>query len=154
MLEVLDEPELRQRTPSPSPSLRKKGTPSHALLWSPSPPKIPLCEFAVPRRPRRARPHWRRLAISPGLPRQSSGRGTTARCVAPPPSPAGAAVNCPHLDRRLRLEREIPLCVLNRGRRSENRQLSFNEILWTRGPAVVDPLYGPWTYSTDFSLQK
>jgi hypothetical protein len=74
--------------------------------------------------------------------------------VAPPPSPAGAAVSCPHLDRRLRLEREIPLCVLNRGRRSENRQLSFNEILWTRGPAVVDPIYGPWTYSTDFSLQK
>jgi hypothetical protein len=47
----LDEPELRWRTPSPSPSLRKKGTPSCALLRSLPPPKIPLGEFAVSRHP-------------------------------------------------------------------------------------------------------
>jgi hypothetical protein len=66
LLEVLDEPELRRRMPSPSPCLRKKGTPSRALLQSPPPPKIPLGEFAVPCHPRRARPHRRRLAIAPG----------------------------------------------------------------------------------------
>jgi hypothetical protein len=49
LLEVLDERELRQRTPSPSWSLRKKGTPSRALLRLPPPPKIPLGEFAIPR---------------------------------------------------------------------------------------------------------
>jgi hypothetical protein len=32
LLEVLDKPELRRRMPSLSSSLRKKGTPSHALL--------------------------------------------------------------------------------------------------------------------------
>jgi hypothetical protein len=41
LLEVLDEPELCRRTTSPSPSLRKKGTPSCSLLWSPLLPKIP-----------------------------------------------------------------------------------------------------------------
>jgi hypothetical protein len=25
---------------------------------------------------------------------------------------------------------------------------------WTHGLAVVDPVYGPWTYSTDFSIEK
>jgi hypothetical protein len=60
----------------------------------------------------------------------------------------------PRVNRRPRLEREIPLQVLNRGRRSENRQLSFNESLWTRGPAAVDPVCGPWTYSTSFLMEK
>jgi hypothetical protein len=63
--EVLDEPELRRRTPSASLNLRKKGTPSHALLQSPPPPKTPLGEFTVPRHPRRARPHRERLAVAP-----------------------------------------------------------------------------------------
>jgi hypothetical protein len=136
------------------PKIEASQPPSCALLWSLPPPRTPLGEFVVPCRPCRARPHRQRLAVAPGLPHRSKGHGSTVRCITPPPSPAGAAVSCPHLDRRPRLEREIPLCVLNRGRRSENRQLSFNEILWTRGPAVVDPVYGPWTYSTDFSLQK
>jgi hypothetical protein len=51
LLEVLDELELRWRTPSPSSCLRKKGTPSHALLWSPPSPKIPLGEFTIPCHP-------------------------------------------------------------------------------------------------------
>jgi hypothetical protein len=121
LLEVLDEPELYQRMLSPSPSLRKKGTSSHALLRSLPPPKIPLDEFTVPRRPHRARPHRRRLAIGPGLPRRSSGRGTAARCVTSPPSTIRAVVSRPCLDRRPRLEREIPLRVFNLSRRSENR---------------------------------
>jgi hypothetical protein len=124
--------------PSLSPSLRKKGTLSRTLLQSPPPPKIPLGEFTVPRCPRRARPHRRRLTIAPGPSRQSSGRGTVARCIAPPPSPAGAVVSRPCLDQRPRLEREIPLRVFNLSRRSENRRLSFNESVdsWTghRGP--------------------
>jgi hypothetical protein len=145
LLEVLDELELHRRTPSPSPSLRKKGTPSHALLQSPPLPKIPLGEFTVPHLPHRARPRRRRLVVAPRLLRRSSGRGAAAWCVVPPPSPAGAAVSRPRHDRRLRLEREIPLHVFNLSRRSENRQLSFNESPWTRGPAAVDPVYGPWT---------
>jgi hypothetical protein len=138
LLEVLDEPKLPRRMPSPSPSLRKKGTPSHALLRSPPPPKIPLGEFTVPRRPCRARPHRRRLIIAPRLPHRRSGRGAAARCVAPPPSPARATVSRPCLDRRSRLEREIPLHVFNLSRSSENQRLSFNESPWTRGPDVVD----------------
>jgi hypothetical protein len=138
-LEVLDEPKLYQRTPSPLPSLRKKGTLSRALLWSPPPPKIPLGEFIVPRRPRRARPHQRRLAVAPELPHRSSGHGVATRCVAP--QPAGAAVSCSRLDRRPRLEREIPLSVFNLSHRFENRQLSFNESSRTRGLAAVDPIY-------------
>jgi hypothetical protein len=51
LLEVLDEPELRWRTPSPSLSLRKKGTSSHALIQSSPLPKIPLGEFTILRRP-------------------------------------------------------------------------------------------------------
>jgi hypothetical protein len=140
--------------PSPLSSLRKKGTPSRALLRSSPPPKIPLSEFAIPRHPRRGRPHRRRLVVALGLPHRSSGRGAATRCVAPPPSSTGAAVSHPCLDRRPRLECEIPLRVLNRSRRSENRQLSSNESPWTRGPAVVDPVYGPWTHYTDFSIEK
>jgi hypothetical protein len=41
LLMVLDELELHQSTLSPSLSLRKKGTPLHALLRSPPPPKKP-----------------------------------------------------------------------------------------------------------------
>jgi hypothetical protein len=93
---VLDEPELHRRMLSPSLSLRKKGTPSHALLRSPPPPKTPLGEFTVPRHPRRARPHRERLA----------------RCLAPPLSPAGAAVSHPHLDRRPRLDRRCPFVLI------------------------------------------
>jgi hypothetical protein len=153
-LEVLDEPELRRRVPSPSPRLRKKGTPSRTLLQSPPLPMIPLGWLTVPRHPHRARPHRRRLAVAPGLPRRSSGRGVTAQCIAPPPSLTGAAMSHPRLDQRPRLEREIPLRVFNLSCRSENRRLSFNESPWTHGPAVVDPVYGPWTYSTDFSIEK
>jgi hypothetical protein len=120
LLEVLDEPELRRRTPSLSSSLRKKGTPSRTLLRSPPPPKIHLGEFTVPRRPCRDRPRQRRLTVSPGLPRRSSGHGTAARFIAPPPSPARAAVSHPRLDRRPRLECEIPLCDFNLSIRSEN----------------------------------
>jgi hypothetical protein len=151
---VLDELELHRRTPSLSPILRRKGTPSRALLRSLPPPKIPLGEFAVPHRPRRARPHQRRLVVAPGLPRRSSSRGVAARCVAPPPSPAGAVVSHPLLDRRPRLEREIPLHIFNLSRRSQNRRLSFNESSRTHGPATVDPVYRPWTYSTDFSIER
>jgi hypothetical protein len=152
--EVLDEPELRRRTPSPSLSSRKKGTPSRALLRSLPLPKIPLGELVVPRLPHRARPHRRRFTKAPGLPRGSSGRGTAARCVAPLPSAIKAAVGRPCLDRRPRLEREIPLCIFHLSRRSENRRLSFNESLWTDELAAVDPVYGPWTYFTDFSIEK
>jgi hypothetical protein len=140
--------------PSPSSSLRKKGTASRALLRSPPLRKIPLGEFTVPRYPRRARPRRRRLTIAPGLPRQSSGCGATDRCVAPPPSPAEAAMSHPRLDRRPRLEGEIPLRIFNLNRRSDNQQLSFKESLWTCGPTVVDPVYVPWTYSIDFSIEK
>jgi hypothetical protein len=140
-LEVLDKPKLCQRMPSPLPSLRKKGTPSRALLWSPPPPKIPLGEFAIPRHPRRARPRQRRLVVAPRLPHRSSGHGVATRCVAP--QPAGAAVSRSCLDRRPRLEREIPLRVFNLSRRFENRRLSFNESPGTRGPAAVDPIYRP-----------
>jgi hypothetical protein len=45
-----------------------------------------------------------RLAVAPGPPCRSSGRGVAARCVAPPPSPVGAAMSCPHLDRQPRLD--------------------------------------------------
>jgi hypothetical protein len=138
LLEVLDELELCRRTPSPSSSLRKKGAPSRALLRSPPPPKIPLGEFTIPRRPRRARPRRRRLTVALGLPHRSSGRGTADQCVAPPPSLARVAVSRPRLDRWPRLEREIPLRILIRGRRSENQRLSFIEIPWTHGPAAVD----------------
>jgi hypothetical protein len=148
LLEVLDELELHRRMPSPSPSLRKKGTPLRALLRLPLLPKIPLGEFTVPRCPRRARSRWRRLTVVLGLPRRSSSRGTTARCVVP--SPAGATVSRPCLDRRSRLEREIPLRVFNLSRRSENQRLPFNESPWIRGPAAVDPVYILCTYSTDF----
>jgi hypothetical protein len=48
---VLDEPKLHRRTLSPSLSLRKKGTPSCALLQSSLPPKIPIGEFIVSRHP-------------------------------------------------------------------------------------------------------
>jgi hypothetical protein len=51
LLVVLDEPELHRRMLSPLSSLRKKGTPSRTLLRSLSPPKIPLGEFVIPRRP-------------------------------------------------------------------------------------------------------
>jgi hypothetical protein len=44
LLVVLDKLELHQRMLSPSPSLRKKDTPSCALLRSPSPLKNPLGE--------------------------------------------------------------------------------------------------------------
>jgi hypothetical protein len=154
LLEVLDEPELRQRMPSPSSSFRKKGTSSRAPLRSPLPPKIPLGEFTVLRRPHRARPRQRRLTVALGLPHRRSGYGAAARCVAPPPSLVGAAVRRPRLDQRSRLEREISLHVFNLSRRSENRRLSFNENPWTRGPSTMDPVYGPWTYSTDFSIEK
>jgi hypothetical protein len=142
LLVVLDELKLHRRTLSSSPSQRKKGSPSLALLRSPPPPKIPLGECIIPRHPRRARPHRRRLAIAPGPPRRSSGRGATAPCIMSPPSPTGATVSRPHLDRRPRIEREIPLRIFNLSRRSENQRLSFNESPWTRGPP-------PWTWSTD-----
>jgi hypothetical protein len=60
----------------------------------------------------------------------------------------------PCVNRRPRLEREIPLRVLNHACRSENRQLSFNESPWTRGPVAVDLVYGPWTYSIGFPIEK
>jgi hypothetical protein len=41
LLVVLDESELHRRRISPLSSLRKKGTPSRALLRSPPPPKNP-----------------------------------------------------------------------------------------------------------------
>jgi hypothetical protein len=25
---------------------------------------------------------------------------------------------------------------------------------WAGGPGVVDPVYGPWAYSTEFSIEK
>jgi hypothetical protein len=112
MLVVLDEPELHRRMLSPSSSLRKKGTPSRTLLQSPPPPKIPLGEFAVPRHPRRARPHRERFAVAPKPPRQSSGRGATARCVAPPPSSARATVSHPRLDRQPKLDRRYPFVLI------------------------------------------
>jgi hypothetical protein len=99
LLAVLDEPELHQRTLSPSLGLRKKGTPSRALLQSPPPPKTPLGEFAIPRCPHRARPHRERLVVAPRPPRRRSGRGTAAQCVVPLPSQGKAVVNHPRLDR-------------------------------------------------------
>jgi hypothetical protein len=74
--------------------------------------------------------------------------------VVSPPSPAGAAVSRPRLDRRPRFEREIPLHVFDLSRRSKKRWLSFNESQWTRGLAIVDPVYGPWTYFIGFSIEK
>jgi hypothetical protein len=138
---VLDEPKLHRRTLSPSPSLRKKGTTSHALLRSPLPPKIPLGEFAIPHHPRRARPRRERLPIAPGPPRRSSGRGIAAWCVTPPPLPAGAAVSRPHLDERPRLEDQIPFDSFNPSRRSSDGRSWFNEVSmdpWTgrHGPGL------------------
>jgi hypothetical protein len=153
LLEVLDAPELRQRTPSPSSSLRKKGTiartaPVAAATQDP-------CRWVHhPAPPRRARARRRRLTVAPGLPRRSSSHGAAARCIASPPSSAGAVVSYPRLDRRPRLECEIPLQVFILSRRFENRRLSFNESPWTRGLAAMDPVYGLWTYSSDFSIQK
>jgi hypothetical protein len=112
LLVVLDDPELHRRTLSPSLSLRKKGTPLRALLRSPPPPNIPTGEFTVPRRPRRARPHRERLAVVPGPPHRSSGRGAAARCVAPPPSLTGATVSRPRLDRRPRLDHKCPFILI------------------------------------------
>jgi hypothetical protein len=112
LLVVLDEPELHRRTLSPSPSLRKKGTPSRALLRSPPLPKIPLGEFIVPRHPHRARPHRERLVVAPGPPCRSSGRGTAARCITPPLSPAGAVVSHPHIDQRPRLDHRYPFVLI------------------------------------------
>jgi hypothetical protein len=87
LLVVLDELELHRAMLSPSPSLRKKGTPSRALLHSPPPPKIPLGEFAIPRRPYREK-----LIVAPGPPR--------------------AAVSQPRLDRRPRLNRRYPFVLI------------------------------------------
>jgi hypothetical protein len=154
LLEVLDKLELHRRMPSPSPSLRKKGTLSRALLRSPPPPKIPLGEFTVLHRHQRSRPHRRRLTVAPGLPHRSSSHGAAARCVVPPLSPAGAVVSRPCLDRRSRLEREILHHIFNLSCRPENRRLSFNDSPWTRALAAVDLVYGPCTYSTDFSIEK
>jgi hypothetical protein len=109
---VLDKPELHRRTLSPSLSLRKKGTPSRTLLRSLPPPKIPLGELTVPRRPRMARPHWERLVVAPGPPHRRSGRGAAARCVTPLPSPVGAAVTHPHLDRRPRFDHRYPFILI------------------------------------------
>jgi hypothetical protein len=108
---VLDELELLRRTLAPSPSLRKKGTPSPALLRSP-PPKTPLGEFTIPRHPHRARPHRESLTVAPRSPHRSSGRGATTRCVAPPPSLAGAAVSHPRLDWWPRLDHRYPFVLI------------------------------------------
>jgi hypothetical protein len=132
MLEVLDKPELHQRMLSSSMCLRKKGTLSHALLRSPPPPKIPLGQFTVLRHPRRARPCRERLTIAPGPPRRSSGRGATTRCVTPPPSPAGAAVSHPRLDRWPRLDRRYSFLLI----KSE----SFNQSLMSQVRYWIDKI--------------
>jgi hypothetical protein len=30
----------------------------------------------------------------------------------------------------------------------------LTKFLWIGAPAAVDPVYEPWTYSTDFSIEK
>jgi hypothetical protein len=109
---VLDEPELHRRMLSLSLSLRQKGTPSRAMLRSPPPPKTPLGEFTILRRPRRAKPCHERLIVAPRPPHQGSGRGTTARCVVLPLSPVGAVVSRPRLDRRPRLDHWYPFILI------------------------------------------
>jgi hypothetical protein len=74
--------------------------------------------------------------------------------MAPPLSPVGAAVSRPRVDQWLRLDQEDTPSHFYLSCRSLSRQPSFNEVPWTRGPAVVDPVYGPWTYSTYFSIEK
>jgi hypothetical protein len=101
---VLDEPKLHRRMLSLSSSLRKKATPSRAMLWSLSPPKTPLGEFAIPHHPRRVRPHRERLAVAPGRP-------TRVAAVAPPSS-AVAAVSRPRLDWWSRLDRWYPFILI------------------------------------------
>jgi hypothetical protein len=118
--------------------LEEEGTPSRALLRSPLPPKMPLGEFTNPRRPRRARPRRRRLAVAPGLPHQCSGHGATARCVTPPPSSARATVSRPRLDQQPRLEREIPLHIFNLNR---NLRTDGSHLMRVRG--LMDR--PPWT---------
>jgi hypothetical protein len=153
-LVVLDEPELHRRTPSPLLSLRKKGTPSHALLRSPPPPKIPLGRFAVLRHPCSARPHQERLVVAPRPPYRCSGHDTATRCVALPLSPVEAAVSHPHLDQRPRLDQEDTPSRFNLSRRLLSRRPPFNEVMWTRGLAAVDPVYGLCTYSINFAIEK
>jgi hypothetical protein len=109
---VLDEPELQRMMLSTSPSLRKKGTPSRALLQSPSPPKTPLGEIVVPHHPRRPRPHRESLAVALKPPRWWSGHGAAARCIAPPPSPTGAAMSHPDLDHWPRLDHRYPFVLI------------------------------------------
>jgi hypothetical protein len=65
-----------------------------------------------------------------------------------------SACRRPCVNRRPRLECEIPLLILKLGHRFENRRISFNESPWTRGPVAVDPVYGPWTYSIGFAIEK
>jgi hypothetical protein len=89
-----------------------EGTPSHALLRSQPPPKTPLGEFTIPRRPRRARVRRERLVVAPEPPHRSRGRGTAAWCVVPPSSLAGAAVSHPLLDRWPRLDRRYPFALI------------------------------------------
>jgi hypothetical protein len=117
-----------------SPKIGARWPPSRALLQSPPPPKTPLGEFTVARRPRRDRPHRERLAVALGLPRQSRGHGAIAWCVAPPPSPAGAAASRPTLDQWSRLDQEDTPSRFNLSRRSLSRQPPFNKVSWTGGP--------------------
>jgi hypothetical protein len=99
-------------TLSPSLSLRKKDTPSVALLRSLPPPKTTLGEFAIPCHPHRAKPRQEWLVVAPGPPHRSRGHGIATRCIAPLPSPAEAVVCHPRLDQRPRLDRRNPFIFI------------------------------------------
>jgi hypothetical protein len=47
-----------------------------------------------------------------------------------------------------------PFGWVNPGRRSDRQRFSFNELRWSHGPATVDPVYRPLTYSTGLFFRK
>jgi hypothetical protein len=127
-------PESPYRELLPSTKIGASRPPSRALLRSLPSPKTPVGEFAVLRRPCRARPRRERLAIAPEPPHRSRGHGAATLCVALPSSPAGAVVSHPRLDQRPRLDQEDTLDVFNLSRRLLSRRPPFIEVPWTGGP--------------------
>jgi hypothetical protein len=50
--------------------------------------------------------------------------------------------------------RPVPVQPLHPGRRSHLQRSSFNDEAVDPCTGRVDPVHGPWTYSTDLSLEK